>query len=345
MQTVKQAVNKKTLDLMLKVRGNIRVLIKFLPILSFIMPFFILYSLDPSSFEATWKGRTFYLFFLWLVSLELILDWEKIQTNKLGYLRTSLFIIALLLPTIYVVAANYFGLNNVIWDLAERNKVFWAYVTPLSTEYLVFSVLFTLIILLAHGINGLTNYSISVIFLGVIGLIYTIDNIYPYGRFTPFQFLVPTTATLAASVLNLMGYVTSLGFIENNPMLGFVPYLEVSNLQGKTVGFGIAWPCSGIESLIIYAVAIMLFLKRTDISWKYKMLCFIIGAMVTYLINIARIVTIFLIALDYGVNSPQVTWFHNYYGPLYSITWIISYPLIIIGIRALWRKVTNREKV
>ena len=41
-----------------------------------------------------------------------------------------------------------------------------------------------------------------------MGIIYTIDNVFPNGEFTPFQMLVPTTASLASKILNWMGCVT-----------------------------------------------------------------------------------------------------------------------------------------
>jgi len=336
-----QTIKKVLLKGLQKVERNINVLIKLLPILSFIIPLFMLYALYPDSFEATWKGRTFYLFFLWLVSLELVLDWEKVQTkqlNKLGYLRTIAFIVVFLLPTVYVVAANYWGLNAIILDFAKKNNVPWANLTPLSTEYLVFTVLFASAVVFIYGIEGLTNYSISVIFLGTIGLIYTIDNLYPYGRFTPFQFLVPTTAALAANVLNLMGYRTSMS-ISTNPLYGSIPSLEVQGPMGNSVKFGVAWPCSGIESLLVYAVTIILFLKKAAVPWTQKLVYFIIGAIITYFINILRIVTIFVIAINSGGYSLQVQQFHDYYGPLCSIIWITSYPLIIIGSRVLWKRI------
>ncbi|MEM3715236.1 MAG: exosortase/archaeosortase family protein, partial [Nitrososphaeria archaeon] len=98
-----------------------------------------------------------------------------------------------------------------------------------------------------------------------------------------------------------------------------------------------------IDSLIIYSVTILLFLKDSVISWKQRTAYFLIGAAITYFINILRIATIFIIAIDYGATSPQVQQFHNYYGPLYSITWITAYPLIIIGTQALWRKIKSRK--
>ncbi|MGC8896335.1 MAG: exosortase/archaeosortase family protein [Candidatus Bathyarchaeia archaeon] len=336
-----QTIKTKILNAAQTIKKNTSLLINILSILAFIIPFLILYSLYPESYEATWKGRTYYLFFIWLIFLEVILSWEKIQVNKLKKLksiRTMAFIIFLLLPTTYVVAANYYGLNDTIMELAIKNNVPRANEIPLSMEYLIFTIVFALTILLAHGLQGLMTHSISVIFLGIIGSIYTVDSIYPYGSFTPFQILVPTTATFAASVLNLMGYQT-----EWIGQLAGTPVLRVWNQKGEAEA-GIAWSCSGIDSLLLYSVTLLLFLKNSGISWRQRTIYFIIGAIVTYFINIMRIVTIFILGVNYGgMDSPQVTQFHNYYGALYSITWIIAYPLIIIGTQALWRKIKSRR--
>jgi thaumarchaeosortase len=347
-----EAIKKKVLDIPQTVKRNVNVLIILLPVLSFSVPLLILYSLYPYSFEQTYHGRTLQLFFLWLASLEIILSWEKLQKNKvdkLGSVRTVSFIIALLLPTIYVIVANYCGLNAIIEDLARQNispadplRDQHASLVPLSIEYLVFAVLFCSIILRAYGINGLMDFSVSTFFLGIIGVLFTIDNFYPYGKLTPMQIFVPTTATLAANVLNLMGYETTISFVSNHPIYGSMPSLRIEDSQGRSAAAGIAWPCAGVESLLIYTVTILLFLKKTDIPWKHRIIYFVIGAVVTYFINVLRVVTLFVIALNTGsVYSTEFQRFHNYYGMLYSITWIISYLLIIIGSRALWRKIKN----
>lgn len=325
-------------------KKNMNALKKILPIISFVIPFLILYSLYPESFEATWKGRTYYLFFLWLFLLELILHWEELQTRKISGMKLArkiALIISLLIPMVYVIVANFYGLNHMIKNLAEHHNIpgWWASMMPLSTEYLFFAVFFALIILLEYGISGLKSFSISIVFLGIIGAVYTIDNLYPYGRLTLLQIFVPATATLAANVLNLMGYETTMSFISNNPTYGSIPYLGATDSQGKSARFGIAWPCAGVESLIIYTVTILLFLKKTDIPWKHRIVYFVIGAIVTYFINVLRIATIFVIAINHG-NGAALR-FHDYYGQLYSISWIILYLLIIIGSRALWGKIRN----
>ncbi len=119
-----------------------------------------------------------------------------------------------------------------------------------------------------------------------------------------------------------------------------MPTLQVTGSLG-TAKFAIAWPCAGIESLIIFTAVALLFLKRMSISRKAKIGYFAFGAVVTYLINILRIASIFTIGMQFGVNSSQVEAFHSYYGPMYGVAWIISYPLIIIASQMAWQKYKN----
>jgi exosortase/archaeosortase family protein len=84
----------------------------------------------------------------------------------------------------------------------------------------------------------------------------------------------------------------------------------------------------------------LLFLKRMPISWQAKIGYFAFGAGVTYLINILRIVSIYLFTLDGG----DVNVFHQTIGPLYPIAWIVTYPLIVLGSQSLWHRITNRHR-
>ena len=142
---------------------------------------------------------------------------------------------------------------------------------------------------------------------------------------------------LASNTLGFMGYATRLDLSQDN--LPQLTVMEPSNPL-KTVSFGIAWPCAGIESLLIFAVTIMLFLKRMPISWQAKIGYFAFGAGITYLINILRIVSIYLFAIGGG----DVNVFHQTIGPLYPIAWIVSYPLVILGSQSLWHRISNRQK-
>jgi thaumarchaeosortase len=307
--------------------------------LSIGIPLAVLYLLNPPSFDKTFNGRAYYLFFIWLVVLEFGIDWSKYKLEtKMSTKRTFVFGLALFLPTSYVIASNFLGFNSIIMDLFRSYGVVspWLDNSPLAVEYLVFAILFALVILFAYKLRGLADFSLSIALLGVVGAIHTINILYPYGGFTPFQILVPTTARLSADVLNFMGYQTSLLMSSGNLM----PLLII---RSSSVGWAaqIAWPCAGVESLLLYAVVMLLFLKKTDLPRFQKVIYFAIGAVVTYFINILRIVTIFLI----GLNKGDVWTFHDYYGQLYSAAWIVSYPLIIIGIQILWSKPAIKKAI
>jgi exosortase/archaeosortase family protein len=151
---------------------------------------------------------------------------------------------------------------------------------------------------------------------------------------------VPTSASLASGVLGWMGY----GVVPGTDLATQMPTLDVTGPLGSAK-FAVAWPCAGIESLLIFTAVALLFLTRMHISWKAKIGYFALGAAVTYSINILRIANIFIIATQYGVTSHEVQMFHFYYGPLYAMTWIVSYPLLILGVQALWHKMRNGKEV
>lgn len=345
MSTILQGAKQKINSFSQWARKNaVPIALRILPFFAFIIPFFILYLLHPNTFEpvwtGTWENRVGYALFLWLFFLETIIAWEELQIkkHKLLSLKTIVLIIVLSLPTIYVIIANYFGLNQAIVDLSLKYNIKrdWAVLMPMSIEYLVFAFLFASIVALKYGGKALRFYSVSTSFLIIVGVVYTINNLYPLGEFAPFQVMVTPTAVIAEKVLNVMGYGTTLRLINN------VPYLYAVNPENprERFGAGIDWPCAGVESLAIYTVTILLFLKKSNFSLKLKALYFSIGAVVTYFINILRIVTIYVIAIHGGAWGT----FHDYFGPLYSIVWIVSYPLIIIESRELWNKLRKRKE-
>lgn len=330
-----------------KIKRHQDLIVKLMPLLAFVVPLAVLYLLNPydqfmgistqATFELMWKGRTFQLFFLWLIGLEFILSWETIKTKISSHSKTGVAAVAVasVLPSMYVLA-EFLGVNGAIANWATQSRIVWADSMPLAIEYLVFSALFCLITFLYFGKNGLKGFVLPALFLALVGVLYTIDNVFPNGSFTPFQLLVPTTASLAATTLGWMGYGTVLGSESG------MPTLQVTGPVG-TAKFAIAWPCAGIESLLIFTAVALLFLQRMHISKKAKAGYFAVGAVITYFINILRIDTIFQIGMQYGTTSMEVQNFHFYYGPLYSIAWIVSFPLIIIFAQMLWQKMKTRS--
>jgi exosortase/archaeosortase family protein len=311
---------------------------------SFIIMMLVLYVIDPLSFQETWKGRAFYLFFLWLFALEFILGSrsQKPRTNlRTDIARIIVGFFALMIPTIYVVEFYMFGLNNTIMQLGEFLGVGQGYDSglkgylvdtswPLSVEYLIVAVSIFMGALLLLDFEGIKQFSISVSFLGLIGVFYMIDTLGPFATFSFPNFLSPLPSVGSQNGFNIQGFVPFISSIVAFVMqkLGYAVQMVV--LQDGAVqmlvngyGFLVYWPCAGVYSLFIYTFVILLFLKNSPMSLLGKLGCFVIGAVGTFFVNIIRIVSIINIYVTQGAGAGDV--FHNYYGELFFLAWIVFY--------------------
>ncbi|MGD8544691.1 MAG: hypothetical protein PVH12_00825, partial [Candidatus Bathyarchaeota archaeon] len=84
---------EKIINIVQDTERIVNVTIKLLPFFSVLIPLVILFLFQDvayphyeyysgsfsNTFEILWKGRGFYIFFVWLVILELILGWEKLR--------------------------------------------------------------------------------------------------------------------------------------------------------------------------------------------------------------------------------------------------------------------------
>lgn len=358
--------------------------------LSLIITVLMLYCLaSKPSFGIFWKGRAFYLLFLWLVFLEVLMSSEEFTHNKLivkNPLRLTVSIVAMAIPIVYVVLVNVFNFRLTIIELGKEMGIPWVSFSlskemiawlqnwswPLSVEYIVLALCFITEVWLVYKTKGLKMFSISLLFLSAVGAIYMIDTLYPFGSGStaPFQAMVPITALLAARILNVMGYKTSFNAMR-------MPTLSVYNPTGpaKPVSYIIGWPCAGVEGLFLYTLIMLLLLKKTQVyvpcfvcearsailnklhsinrkrllpngcrviikkevalmksrkflTFLMSVVYFTAGAIVTYIVNAFRIAAIFVIRITQG-KAAAIT-FHNVYGGLLTLTWIMIYIMILM---------------
>ena len=295
-------------------------------------------------FDYTWKGRLFLLFFLWLFVLEYLLNLEKpskkdLETKPRSHFKVLAIFICAIIPLIYIFSVNFLGLDQTVIKVGEmlRGEYWrthfsdWQHILraawPLSFEYLVFTVSFLATTLLAYGKDGLKKFSITLAFIAGISVIYLIDTIYPYGVFKPLQLLALPTAACAAALLDILGYPFILSF---SPGLDSMPIIRTQS-AGQMVSIGIAWPCAGVHSLFLYTLIILLLFKKSNISSFRKLLYFIVGAIGTYSVNVLRIIVYFIIRVNEGLTAAQT--FHDVYGELLFVVWILLYILLIVGIQ------------
>jgi len=291
-------------------------------------------------FDLTWKGRMFYLFFMWLVLLESILDWEVIiekQRTFQNRFRLLLLCIFAAVPTIYVLSVNFLGLNQTILNLGQALQISPDFLNehwPLSFEYLILVSFFMLATWLAYGLAGLKSFSISLSLLAGIGVMYLVDTIWPFGTFKPMQLLVVPTAACATALLTLLGYNVELTYSSMvlSPEYGSMPLMIVWKGEQLPIGRYIGWPCAGVHSLLLFTLITLVFFKKTAIQRERKIIFFLIGAAGTYLTNVFRVASFFAIAIHYGEAAGNV--FHDSYGELYFIAWMFLYFIIIITIQS-----------
>lgn len=282
-------------------------------------------------FLSTWKGRMFYLFFLWLLFIETVIDWNKIVEKKpKNRFRILIFFVCAAIPLIYVLGVNFWGLDQVVFNFG-RDLGFTDYSLefhwPLCLEYLVFAIPFLVAVLLAYKKEGLGFFSIALSLLVGMSIVYAINTFYPPGAFWPFEMLTLPTSACAAALLDILGYSVSLSF-QTGPESMPVITIQVPNV-GRT-GAAIGWPCAGVHSLFLFTVIILLFFKRSNILTSRKFVYFIIGAFCTYFVNVLRIASYFVILRNNGSDAAR--FFHNSLGELYFVSWIFIYIFMIISI-------------
>jgi thaumarchaeosortase len=289
-------------------------------------------------FDLTWKGRMFYLLFMWLLLLESILDWEVIIEKHYRFqnrFRVLLIGIFTAVPSVYILSVNFLGFNQMILNLGQTLHIRPDFIGDwiLSVEYLIFTSFFISATWLAYGLTGLKSSSISLSLLAGIGFIYLVDTIWPYGTFEPMQLLAVPTAACATALLDLLGYNVGLSYSSSTSSLeyGSLPLMTVG-AGGETVRASVAWPCAGVHSLLLFTLITLVFFKKTTIRRERKIIFFLIGAAGTYLTNIFRIASFFTISIHYGSEAGLV--FHNSYGELYFIAWMLLYFIIIVVIQS-----------
>jgi exosortase/archaeosortase family protein len=317
----------------------------------------IAYVFDPLSFQTTWKGRAFYLFFLWLFALEFILGGTKSPKTRAGlstrWSRTIAGLCVLMIPTIYVTGFYMYGLDDTIvafgkflgvgqgLGLSLSDQVWFTNTSfPLSFEYLVVTASIFMGVLLLLNFEGIKQFSISISLLGLVGVFYMIDTFRPYASASFPNFLSLLSPILPQSGVSIQGFVPFISSIVAFVMQKLGYAVQMAVLQDGTVqmlvngyGFDIYWPCAGVYSLFIYTFVILLFLKGFPMSLRGKIASFVIGAVGTFFVNILRIVSIMQIYVTKGTAAGDI--FHNYYGELFFLFWIVFYLFALVLIQRL----------
>ncbi len=134
----------------------------------------------------------------------------------------------------------------------------------------------------------------------------------PY--FSPY---IPIFASSIEALLKLLGVDTFADYSSN------LPVIAIRTQQGAIFSGLVAWECIGFYSLMVFSVILIIMLFDDPCNRGTKLLWSIVGILGNLLVNIIRVMAIFLTVYFYGSDlGGQV---HYVIGYALFITWLILF--------------------
>jgi thaumarchaeosortase len=169
-----------------------------------------------------------------------------------------------------------------------------------------------------------------VIFTAGSAILDMMDAFFPEDSLAFLQIWVYLIWNVVVIILGLTGFRTNIDPLKG-PMKA--PSLLLQGNRLYLWGFkgfitlAIYWPSSGVVSMIVYSLVILVLMVKLDASRGRKIIYAVIGAAGTYFVNVIRITLIVLYVTYISLN---VEAFHQSIGEVLFIAWIFIYLLLVI---------------
>jgi thaumarchaeosortase len=325
------------------------------PLLLILIPILYLIAIDPASFALVWfvgeqVGRAGLLFVFFLVAWDFHDSRQRFNAtrDKRRYVVLVVVLVALLVYYYFRVCNGFFQRPPI--DPATNtpmDSAFTTYVRVYVTSKLGVSQESTLSFLLAMDYFGYALYCLlatallysaqstllmatPVIYLVGSGILDLMDAYFPQDSLAFLQVWVYLIWNVVVFLLSLMGFHANVpsGTAVSPPSLMLQGNrLSLWGYKGY-IGLAIYWPSSGVVSMIVYSLVILVLMVKLDAPRKRKIVYAVIGAVGTYFVNVIRITLIVLyvtyISLDFEA-------FHASIGEVLFIIWIFLYLLAVIN--------------
>jgi thaumarchaeosortase len=325
------------------------------PLLFIIIPIIYLMAIDPVSFTLVWfvgqqvgRGALVFVFFLVAWDFNDSRKLFKATRDKKRYILLGVILVVLLVYYYFRVFNGFFQRPLIDPSTGTpMDTAFTTYVRVYVTSQLGVSQESTLSFLLAMDFVGYAVYCIAatallysvrsirlmtlpVIYLVGLGILDAMDAYFPEDSLAFLQVWVYLIWNVVVFLLSLMGFHTNLDAARaplNLPSLILRGnQLFLWGYKGY-VGLAIYWPSSGVVSMIIYSLVILVLMVKLDAPRKRKVVYAVIGAVGTYFVNVIRI-TLIVLYITYVSSNFQA--FHASIGEVLFIAWIFIYLLAVI---------------
>jgi len=325
------------------------------PLLFIIFPIIYLIVIDPVSFTLVWfvgqqVGRGALVFVFFLVAWDFN-DSRKLFTatsDKRRYIMLGIILVVLLVYYYFRVFNGFFErppidpTTGTPMDTAFTTSV-RVYVTSqlgvsqestlsflLAMDFVAYAVYCLAATALLYSVRSIRLMTLPVIYLMGLGILDTMDAYFPEDSLAFLQVWVYLIWNVVVFLLSLMGFHTNVN-TATAPL-----YLPSLILRGNQlflwgykgyVGLAIYWPSSGVVSMIIYSLVIVVLMVKLDAPRKRKAAYAVIGAVGTYFVNVIRI-TLIVLYITYVSSNFEA--FHASIGEVLFIAWIFIYLLAVI---------------
>jgi len=325
------------------------------PLLLIIFPIIYLIVIDPVSFTLVWfvgqqVGRGALVFVFFLVAWDFN-DSRKLFTatrDKRRYIILGAILVVLLVYYYFRVFNGFFQrppidpVTGTPMDTSFTTYV-RVYVTSqlgvsqestlsflLAMDFVAYAVYCLAATALLYSIPSIRLMTLPVIYLIGLGILDTMDAYFPEDSLAFLQVWVYLIWNVVVFLLSLMGFHTNVDTatapIKLPSLILRGNQLFLWGYKGY-VGLAIYWPSSGVVSMIIYSLVIVVLMVKLDAARKRKVGYAVIGAVGTYFVNVIRI-TLIVLYITYVSSNFEA--FHASIGEVLFIAWIFIYLLAVI---------------
>jgi len=325
------------------------------PLLFMLFPIIYLIIIDPVSFTLVWfvgqqVGRAALVFVFFLVAWDFndSRKFFKATSDRRRYVVLVIILILLMVYYYFRVFNGFFQRPPI--DPATGTPMDTAFTTSVRvyvTSQLGVSQKSTLSFLLAldfafyaiyclattallYSIRSIRFMTLPVIYLVGLAILDGMDAYFPEDSLAFLQVWVYLIWNVVVFLLSLLGFHTEYG-PTTAPL-----HLPSLILRGNQlflwgfkgfVGLAIYWPSSGVVSMIIYSLVIVVLMVKLDAPRTRKAIYAAVGAVGTYFVNVIRI-TLIVLYITYISSDFQA--FHASIGEVLFIAWILIYLLAVI---------------
>jgi len=305
------------------------------PLLVILSPILFLMVLDPNSFSLIWfyqreVARAGFVFVFFLVA------WDfhdsrsqfKMTRAKWRYVLAGVVLAALLSYYYESVFNTDYIRVYVTSQLGVSQQSTLSFL--LAAEFFLYALFCLAITAILYSPTTTALMVTPVIYAFGSGILDAMDAYFPQDSLAFLQVWVYVIWNVVIFLLGLIGFHTSANSTaaQSLPMALWVPPNRLFLVGEKgPMTLTIFWPSSGVVSMIVYSLVIVVLMVKLDAPRKRKALYAAIGAVGTYLVNVIRIT---LIVLYVTYISLDVETFHESVGEILFIAWIFIFLLTVI---------------